>query len=225
MRILVIRLSALGDVVTATPVSRIIKQADPGGELVWAVEERCADVLRGNPYIDQLLVLPTSKSWGQWLGSGRLDKAFAAHHKLRRGLRDRRFDAVVDLQGLFKSALLAGVARSRRKLMPDDATERFPWLFTTVAPRRTEAWHTSTMYVSMLEPLGIRPRGPADYRMIMPVSDTAAERMAGWLTEQGLAPGGYFAICPGTTRSRRCGRRSIGRRCWPGCMPSMACRR
>lgn len=203
MRLLIIRLSALGDVVTATPVSRIVKQADPGGELVWAVEERCADVLRGNPYIDELLVLPTSRNWGRWLRAGRVDQVFEHLGELRRGLRSRPFDAVVDFQGLFKSALLAGAARAKRKLMPADASERAPGLFSEIVPRRTEAWHTSTMYVSLLEPLGIRPTCAADYRMIQPISDQAAERAAGWLSGAGLAPGGYVAICPGTTRPQK----------------------
>ncbi len=122
---------------------------------------------------------------------------------LRRGLRGRRFDAVVDLQGLFKSALLSGAAKADRKLMPADATERAPWLFSEIVPRRIEAWHTSTMYVSLLAPLGMRPREPADYRMIQPISDDAAAAMADWLAHAGLAPGGYVAICPGTTRPQK----------------------
>jgi len=203
MRLLVIRLSALGDVVTASPVSRIVKQADPGGELVWAVEERCADVLRGNPYIDELLVLPTSRNWGKWLRAGRLDTVLGQLGQLRRGLRGRRFDAVIDFQGLLKSALIAGVARADRKLMPADATERAPWLFTEIVPRKIQDWHTSTMYVSLLEPLGIKPQSPADYQMIQPISDQAAERGAAWLKQAGLETGGYVAICPGTTRPQK----------------------
>lgn len=110
---------------------------------------------------------------------------------------------MIDCQGLLKSALIAGVARADRKIMPADATEPAPWLFTDTAPRRIEDWHTSTMYVSLLESVGIRPQSAADYRMIQPISEQAAERAVAWLCEAGLAAGGYVAICPGTTRPQK----------------------
>ncbi len=203
MRILLIRLSALGDVVTASPVPRVIKEAQPDAEVVWAVEERCAEAVRGHPFVDELVVLPTSRQWGRWLRRGRLNALREALGDLRRQLRARRFDAVIDLQGLFKSALIAGVAAADVKIAPDDAAERLPGCFTQSAPRQTEPDHIASMYTGLLAPLGIAPRSRESLRLVFAVGDPAREQMAAWLAERGLAPGGYVAIVPGTTRPQK----------------------
>ncbi len=201
MRILIIRLSALGDVLTASPVSRVIHQA--GGQVVWAVERRCAEAVIGNPYVDEVIVLPSSSDWRQWLGRGRLGEAARAAGELRRQLRGRPFDAVVDLQGLYKSAAVAAVARSARKIMPHDAGERCPLAFTETATRRVAPDHIATMYVSLLEPLGLHPAGREDLRLIMPVGDDDRAWARDWLAARGLRAGGYLAIAPGTTRPQK----------------------
>lgn len=203
MRILLIRLSALGDVITASPVPRVIKQAQPEAEVVWAVEERCADAVTGHPFVDEVVAVPSSGAWRRWLAGGRLGPLAGAVGTLRGRLRARPFDVVIDLQGLAKSALVAAVARSRRKIMPADATERVPGVFHEVAPRRIDERRIASMYVSLLEPLGICPQGPADYRLIMPISDAARARAGQWRAERGLEPFGYATLVPGTTRPQK----------------------
>lgn len=203
MRVLVVRLSALGDVLTATPVATVLKRAVPDAELTWVVEERCADVLRGNPLIDHLIVLPTSRQWGKWLGSTRPHLAAREARRILRRLRRERFDAAIDLQGLFKSALLAGTARADRKIMPADAAERLPGLFTDIVPRVIDPTHIATMYTSLLAPLGIEVQRREDLRLTMPVSAEARERVAGWLSDHDRRAGAYVALIPGTTRPQK----------------------
>ncbi len=203
MRYLIIRLSALGDVVTASPVPRLIKQHEPDAEVVWAVEQRCAAAVQGHPWVDEVVVLPSSKQWREWLRRGRLGQCCAAVAELSHALRRRPFDVVLDLQGLFKSGLLAGLARGRRKILPADAYEALPFLFTDIVPRHTSPDHISTMYTSLLEPLGIRPRGPEDLRLVFPIGDGDRATVAGWLAARGLVAGGFVALVPGTTRPQK----------------------
>jgi heptosyltransferase-1 len=110
---------------------------------------------------------------------------------------------VLDLQGLAKAAIIAGVARAPRKIMPADAGEKLPFLFTERASRRIDPRRVSSMYVSLLEPLGIKPRTSADYRLEFPVGEPARAKMGTWREAHGLPAGGYIACAPGTTRPQK----------------------
>ncbi len=106
MKILIVRLSALGDVIHGLPVAAVLKDAIPGLELTWLVEKPAMDVLVNNPAIDRVIVFP-KKEWKAQLRTVR--GAFAlpgTTTRFVRELRSHRFNAAIDLQGLLKSALL-----------------------------------------------------------------------------------------------------------------------
>ena len=106
MRILIVKLSSLGDVVHAMPVVHDIFTAHPQALIDWVVEPGFAPLLRRVDGINEVIECALrrwSKAW--WTGAVRAEwRAF------RRRLRAHRYDAVVDLQGLTKSALIARVA-------------------------------------------------------------------------------------------------------------------
>jgi len=100
LRILVVRLGAMGDIFHALPAVASLKQSFPHSEVTWAVDRKWAPLLQGNPFIDHM-ALVDRKSFGSLLA-------------LRERLRLARFDFAVDLQGLIKSALVAASARPDR---------------------------------------------------------------------------------------------------------------
>lgn len=99
-RILAIRLGAMGDILHALPAVASLKQSYPGSWLAWAVEERWAPLLEGNPFVDELVCVNR--------------RSLRAMLELRRRLRELCFDTAVDFQGLIKSALVASFARPER---------------------------------------------------------------------------------------------------------------
>ena len=107
--ILVVKLSAIGDVIHALPVSYAIKETYPDAHLTWVVEPPAYDLLTMNPYIDQIIVFEKKKfkSIGGFLGN---------YGPLKRKIQQRRYDAVLDLQGLFKSAAIARLGQAPVKL-------------------------------------------------------------------------------------------------------------
>src|SRR5438105_6303271 len=105
-RILLVRLSAIGDVVVTTPVARVLRQALPEAHIAWVVEEKAADVLVGNPHLDEVIIWPRS-SWQQQSGGW---ARLARHRKFIADLRRRRFDVGIDFQGLARSAFLLAAA-------------------------------------------------------------------------------------------------------------------
>ena len=92
-RILIIKLSSIGDVVHALPVARSLRLGHPDAFLSWAVHRSCAEVVEDNPYLDEIFVVE-DKSLRGILGAGTR-------------LAERGFDTAVDLQGLFRTGLLA----------------------------------------------------------------------------------------------------------------------
>ncbi|HLV81160.1 MAG TPA: hypothetical protein VKT32_12810, partial [Chthonomonadaceae bacterium] len=57
-RILIVKLSAMGDIIHALPISAALGEAFPQAELTWVVEEAFAPLLTGNPYLSRILTLP-----------------------------------------------------------------------------------------------------------------------------------------------------------------------
>jgi len=66
MRILIVKLSSIGDVVHALPAAAFIKRAIPKAHISWVVERRASEILKGSPVIDQLIEIDTT-SWRKLL--------------------------------------------------------------------------------------------------------------------------------------------------------------
>ena len=92
LKIAIVKLSALGDIVHAAIVLQFIKKHCPNAHITWLVDARFASLLKDHPLIDELVVLP-------------LKESFKKSYKIIKTLG--KFDKVIDLQGLFKSAVVA----------------------------------------------------------------------------------------------------------------------
>ncbi len=111
MKILVIKLSSIGDIVHTLPVLAAIKRALPEASVSWAVEQSAAEILRGNPLIDKLIEIDTRA-----LRGGRMiEEILIDAGKLIGDLRQHEFDIAIDFQGLLKSALVAKFTRSAKR--------------------------------------------------------------------------------------------------------------
>lgn len=143
-RILISRLSAIGDVIHGLPVLNALRATYPRAYLTWVVERRAADLLRGHKALDELIELPRG-----WYQSPR------TVWKLRSQLRKLRFDIAIDVQGLSKSALVAWLSGARRRIGFDgrDGREVSRWLNNDRVP--ASAKHVIDRNLELLRPLGI----------------------------------------------------------------------
>lgn len=123
MEILIIKLSAIGDVIHTLPSLRALKNRFPEARITWVVETAAADLLKGNPDLDRVIV-SKRKTWIKDLKNFKnIRTSISECTALVRRIRERRYDIVIDFQGLFKSAVLAFVARGERKLGYDSMQE------------------------------------------------------------------------------------------------------
>ena len=110
MRVLIVKLSSLGDVVHAMPVVHDIRTAFPEATIAWVVEPGFAPLVRrveGVAEVIECALRRWSARW--WTSDTRIEwRAFRAR------LGRERYDAVLDLQGLTKSALIARLAHLAR---------------------------------------------------------------------------------------------------------------
>ena len=107
MRILIVKLSSLGDVVQTLPVLHDVHAHVPGAQVDWAVEEGFQDLVRRASGVARVLPV-AQRRWrnSRWSAATRAE--VRAH---RDALRDVAYDAVIDCQGLVKSAWVARQAR------------------------------------------------------------------------------------------------------------------
>lgn len=108
-RILIVKTTSMGDVIHALPVLNDIHVHNPTVQIDWMVEEPFADLVRGNRHVNEVV----SVNVRQWRKLG-IGHTWRQWKQLKAQLTDREYDAVIDLQGLLKSALLACAARGTR---------------------------------------------------------------------------------------------------------------
>jgi heptosyltransferase-1 len=109
-RILIVKVTSLGDVVQAQPIVADLHRAFPGVKVDWAVDSAFADVPRWNPGVDRVLHAPLRR-FKRGRNSTDLRAIFSSIVELRR----EKYDAVIDIHGVYKSAIISFLARSRRR--------------------------------------------------------------------------------------------------------------
>ncbi|CAN5549667.1 lipopolysaccharide heptosyltransferase I [soil metagenome] len=111
MRILIVKLGSIGDIIHTLPSLAAIRRAMPEAEISWVVEQRSAEILRGNPMIDNLIEVDKhSLRGGKVIENILLDVS-----KQLKGLRRFKFDISIDFQGLFKSATIGKLSGAKRR--------------------------------------------------------------------------------------------------------------
>jgi heptosyltransferase I len=108
MRILIVKLSSIGDIIHALPVLAAIRRTLPDARVGWAVESRSAGILRGNPMIDDLIEVDTRSLRGGKV----IEEILLDAGKQIKEVRKYAFDIALDLQGLLKSAVIAKLSKA-----------------------------------------------------------------------------------------------------------------
>ncbi|MFN7834423.1 MAG: lipopolysaccharide heptosyltransferase I [Burkholderiaceae bacterium] len=143
--VLIVKTSSLGDIIHALPVVHDLTTAFPGIRIDWLVEEAYAELVALHPGVQR--VVPVACRRWRRQGIGML---LTQWRQLRTSLRAQSYDAVLDLQGLLKSALLACAADGLR-CGPSWQHTREP--LATLAYAKRAGWDDSTHVVERLRTL------------------------------------------------------------------------
>lgn len=184
MRILIVKLSSIGDVVHTLPAAAYLKSRLPDAHISWAVELRASQILTDSPAIDELIVL---------------DRWTSARSQLGRSSPRGQFDVAIDFQGLVKSGLVALTSRAPARIGLDtaDLREKAARFFLTRQVDTTRKTHVIEKNLSLAVAVtgehNGAPPGPPQFPIAMSAEDERyAERV---ICEHGstfaiLNPGG-----------------------------------
>jgi len=186
-RILIVRLSALGDTLMTTPIAQALREAFPNAHIGWVVESRCADVVEGNPYIDRV---------HKW------DKTLSGLISVVRAIQRESYEAALDVQGLLKSAIIPWLARIPYRIGFIDARENAFRFLTHPLPSPPPAPFVSGRNLQLLEALGI-PVDPLRHRLLFPLNELNRQTAKRKLASLGLEPKRFVVLAPATTRPQK----------------------
>lgn len=174
--LLLIKPGSMGDVIHALPVASAIHEAWPDTEITWLVDTRWEALLVGNPAISRIHTFPRQ----DFCGAAGLLRAIRWYARLR----DLEPALALDLQGLFRSGLMAKLSNARRIHGLGDAREGASFFYTTTTPVEANE-HAVRRYLRCLPAIGLpvpevpdfflppgrlRPEVPADYVLLHPFS-------------------------------------------------------
>jgi len=115
VNILIVKLSAIGDVIHTLPALNAVRKYYPDATITWLVEEDAAPLVIGHKALDRVIV-SKRKRWLKALRSLSLLSTIKEVCGFVKVLRDTRYDMILDFQALLKSGILIALARGRRKI-------------------------------------------------------------------------------------------------------------
>jgi len=193
--VLIIRPSALGDVARTVPALVSLKHAWPDAGIDWLVREGYEPVLAHHPALAETLAFPAGRD--AETGKGRAVRMLDVLSLIRR----RRYDLVIDLQGLARSGIMTGLSRAAHRVGFADARE-LAWLGYNQRIDAPRTLHAVTRTLKLIAGLGIEP--VTDLSLY--VGDEDRAWFANWADDVGVAPGRFLCIAP--TARWQC-------KCWP----------
>ena len=153
MRVLIVKLSSLGDLFHALPTVHALKQG-LNASVDWVVNREYESLVRCFTDVDEVIAFPRRDFFNCW-------RPFIQE------LRRRRYACIVDLQGLLKSAFVTRMARGDVKIGPSFHREGTRWLYPAVAGRRNKGRHAVEENMDVVRHLGL-PVPPAEFPVAFP---------------------------------------------------------
>ncbi|MFB3786226.1 MAG: glycosyltransferase family 9 protein [bacterium] len=190
-RILLVRLSALGDCLAAAPVFHALRKRFPQAHIAWAVQDNFAPLLSNLQGLDEIIVFPRRR----WIHSKSRWLPWMEARRFIRHLRLRRFQLAVDVQSNAKSSLIAFLSRAPVRIGHGgvEARELSAWFNTIrIVPTPGED-HIVQRNLGLLRPLGIESAEP-DFTL--PPDPYARRRILNWLYGQSLREQSYVLLVP-----------------------------
>ena len=179
-RILIVKPSAIGDVVHTLPVLNLLRKRYPAAHIAWLVTPACAGILEGHPQLNDVILFERKGG-------------FSGARALYRRLRAEKFDLVLDLQGLLRSGLFCWATGAPVKVGFANAREMAPVFYSHRVAVPDKEVHAMDRYLDLAVAAGCE-RGPVEYVWPTDDADRAAVRaMVGDRRYAVLLPGTNWA--------------------------------
>lgn len=193
MKILIVKLGAVGDVVHSLPALHSLRKSFPHAFIAWAVERKSMDVITGNPDLDEVIIFERKELQRIFKADG----LFAAYRFFRQfavKLKGYNFDLAIDFQTLFKSGIITFSSGAKQRIGFDKWRE-LNRLFTNERVRAISR-HTVDKYLELVEAAGASPDASP---VKIAYSSEDASYIDEFLNERKLEDRPWVAINPGAS--------------------------
>ncbi|MHC4287018.1 MAG: glycosyltransferase family 9 protein [Planctomycetota bacterium] len=195
--ILIIKPSALGDIVHALPVLSSLRAAFPQAKLTWLVRKEFAPLLECVEGLNEALLFDR-KGMGKWFYH---PKGFKIFWNFTKQLRAGGFDLVLDLQGLFRSAIFSRMTGCSTRIGMEESREFSHLFYTQLVNRPAESVHILDTYFEVLKDIGIQSCSP-HCRLAAPAAAQDSVRQK--LETAQLTPKKFLVLVPGAAHTYKC---------------------
>ncbi len=181
MKILIVKLSSIGDVVHTLPCLNELRNAYPSARIDWLVEEEPSNLIIGHAFLNEVFVI---KKRG-WL------KDFKWTYGIAKKIRGMDYDIVLDFQGLFKSGIWVFLSNGKRRIGFDRSRELSYLFLNERLPAYNPDKHAVDRYLDIVEYLGIKRD-----KIVFPFSTSEGEKkkVSGFLKAHGIWEGIPFIV-------------------------------
>jgi heptosyltransferase-1 len=196
-KILIIKPSAMGDIVHSLPVLSAVRKTYPDAEISWLVRTEFAGLLEGHPYLSRIILFDRKYLGTAWKNP----KAFGSLVSLIMRLRKERFDLIIDLQGLFRTASLGWLSGCKVRVGPGSGREFSHLFYTKTIKQDQDSIHAVDYYLKIAAAAG----AIVDTAEFILPTDSRSEKEAAWMVDEiGAREKGYAVLIPGSAHSDKC---------------------
>lgn len=196
-RILIVRPTAIGDIVMASPLLKALRRAYPEAHIAWLADPALADLLRSNPDLNEVICW-SKNAWNKLRKEHKYPTLVREIMNFTRGLRQGRFDLVLDCQGLLRSRILCWLSGARQRI-GFESKEPGRFLMTKMISRGPDSKMISSEYRYMAQQLGVDPGEFQPYLHLAEADHLAARNK---LQEVGIKDR-FLLFAPFTTRPQK----------------------
>lgn len=195
--ILIIKPSALGDIVHTLPALSSLRKSFPQAKITWLIRKQFSPFLDCVPGVHDRILFDR-KQLGQWWYS---PEAFSAFRVFLQDIRRGEFDLVIDFQGLFRTAFFAFATHSSRRIGMRVAREFASLFYTHRIAQPQQSYHVVDYYNAMVSAAGSEVLS-TEGQIIPP--EEASQALRRQLGEMGIADKSYAVLVPGSAHHSKC---------------------
>ena len=172
----------------------------PDAQISWLVEPAGSNLLRDNPYLDELIIWPKN-DWQNLFKQRRYRELISYIRGFAKGLRNRQFDLVLDIHGLLKSGLLAAFTCAPQRIGLG-SREGSQWLMTQTLKAHKDDPRLGSEYLQLAKELELDTRS---FAMTINAAESSQQAVRKYLHDAGLdtTTTAYAVLCPFTTRPQK----------------------
>ncbi len=189
--ILLIRITAIGDIVMSSPVASALKRNDPNTHITWVVHPAFASLLEDHPDIDEVITFDADE-WTTLWKQKRLPALYKKVRELKNKLRKRNYERAIDLQGRFTTGFIAWLSKAPHKIALGSEGGNSWFMTKTISRNLGDQTQIGSEYRYLINQLGC---SDAYWKMHVPRSQQAETNAKNKLKEK-LGDSDYAVICP-----------------------------